>query len=52
MKIILSNTQLVHCKDLVYPGVISQDLTCEKDVTRIDLASGIVRNLNMYGRRY
>jgi len=44
----LGNTQLVQCEDFVYlGGVISQDLTSEKDVTRtMGLASGIVRNLN------
>jgi len=48
MKIMLGNTQLVQCEDFVYlGGVISQDLTSEKDVTRrMGLASGIVRNLN------
>jgi len=40
---------------LVYLGeAISQDLTCEKDITRrIGLASGIVRNLNkMWAAEY
>ena len=46
--IMLGNTQLVQCEDFVYLGrAISQDLTCEKDVTRrIGFASDIVRNLN------
>jgi len=48
MKIVLGNRQLMQCEQFVYlGGVISEDMSCDKDVTRrIGLAAGIVRNLH------
>jgi len=44
----LGNSDLTQCEQFVYlGGVISEDLSCDKDVTRrIGLTAGIVRNLH------
>ena len=48
MKISMGNGELVQCEQFLYlGGVISEDLSCDKDVARrIGLAAGIVRNLH------
>ena len=50
MKVMLGSGELVQCDQFVYGGVISEDLSCDKDVAkRIGLAVGIVSSRNTEG---
>jgi len=49
MNIKLATTALKQSDNFVYlGGVISADSSCDKDVARIGIASGIVRNLDIW----